>query len=63
MDEMKLLLALLFFLLLGVEQASAVVYCRAGVHVRGCVARPGVVTPRVRPVARGVVVRRPVYRR
>jgi len=61
---MKLLLALLFFLLLGVEQASAVVYCRAGVYARGCVARPGVVTPRSRsPAVRGVVVRRPVYRR
>ena len=57
---MKLLFAILILLIVSIESASAVVYCRAGVYARGCVARPGVV---VRPVARGVVVRRPVYRR
>ena len=58
---MKTILITLILLIVSIESASAVVYCRAGVYARGCVARPGVVV--ARPVARGVVVRRPVYRR
>jgi hypothetical protein len=43
------------FVALTTTEASAVIYCAAGVHRAGCVARPAVVV-----APRAVVVRRPV---
>jgi hypothetical protein len=54
------------FVALTTTEASAVIYCAAGVYRAGCVARPAVgavvVAPRAAVVARPVVVA-PVRRR
>ena len=52
------------FVALTTTEASAVIYCAAGVYRAGCVARPAVVVaPRAAVVVRRPVVVAPVRRR